>query len=50
MYKVWIEIEEIPEDNDLGQTIGIPDCLYTFETAEEAQKFVEVIKNFAEGF
>lgn len=38
IYKVWIHIEEIDEDEDLFEDYGLPDSAGEFQTLEGAQE------------
>ena len=40
-YKVWISVEEIDEDNDHYEDVGLPDSLGEFPNFLEAANFVE---------
>ena len=42
-YKVWIAIEEINEEEDFYEDVGMPESLGEFDTLEEAKEFVEVL-------
>jgi hypothetical protein len=45
-YKVWLAIEEMPEDGD-GQDVDLPDPVGEFDTLEEAQARVrEILSSF----
>jgi hypothetical protein len=39
-YKVWAEIEEIDEEEDIFERVGGPDLIGEFDTPEEAEEFV----------
>jgi len=39
-YKVWIVIENINEEEDFYEDVGMPESLGEFDTLEEAKEFV----------
>ena len=39
-YKVWVEIEEIDEENDSYLNVGEPSSIANFATFDEANMFV----------
>lgn len=42
-YKVWIEIEQIDEDEDIYENIGEPQDIATFDSFEEAEAYVSEV-------
>jgi len=38
-YKVWIHVEEIDEEEDTYEDVGLPEELGVFSTLEEAEQF-----------
>lgn len=44
-YKVWVQIEEIDEDEDHYQNISEPECLVHTDTLEKAESFVSLLRN-----
>tara|TARA_R100000808_G_C2143193_1_gene150975 strand:+ start:459 stop:620 length:162 start_codon:yes stop_codon:yes gene_type:complete len=44
IYKIWVHIEEIDEDDGLVEEVGEPECLGEFETLDEA---IEVMADLA---
>lgn len=39
-YKVWVQIEEINEEEGHYEDVGLPDSLAEYDTLEAAQAFV----------
>lgn len=47
-YKVWVHVEEIDEDGDSYEDIGLPDSIGEFNTIEEAESLVsELLERYA---
>jgi len=42
-YKVWVSVEEIDEDNDRYEDVGLPDSLGEFSGLDEADEFVRML-------
>jgi hypothetical protein len=50
VFKVWIHIEEIDEDEDLYEDVDIPYAVGEFNTLEEAEKLRDAINTLAGGY
>ena len=42
-YKVWIEVEEMVEDEDRYENIDLPECLKEFDNLEDAEIFRDCV-------
>jgi hypothetical protein len=47
--KVWAEIEVLDLDTDETEDVGLPVCLGTFSTVEDAQAFLSNLETTYEG-
>lgn len=46
-YNVWVHVELVDDNEDIFEDIQEPECVKSFDTAEEALSFAEAISTAA---
>ena len=44
-YKLWLQVEEIVEEDDHWENYGEPLCLGTFDEPEEAENYAAMVQS-----